>query len=175
MQAVELLSETQQARLEAARKCMFIARRLGGMVQSGRASLGDANPDASGWFMTELVEVYPKFFPEPGFQVIIEELEHGTERSAQACFLFLGVFTNTFGSSAQYTEGFKQLYAQAAKSDDGRTQLRKLDKLLEMQILRASQAAKTSSTADFNYFKHGPEFHCGRRRASENRGAKRAR
>ncbi|MDX1929374.1 MAG: serine/threonine-protein kinase [Pirellulaceae bacterium] len=155
MQAVELLAETEQARFEAARKCMFIARRLGGMVQSGRASLGNANPDASGWFMTELVEVFPKFLPEPGFEVIVEELDHGTERSAQACFLFLSMFPYHFGQSAEPASGFKQLYADMAKSDTGRDQLRKLDKLLEMQIVRASQAAKSPSTVDFNFFEHG--------------------
>ncbi len=157
MQAVELLAETEQARLEAARKCMLIARRLGGLVQSGRGTAANANPDASGWFMTEFIEVFPKFLPEPGFQVLVEELEHGTERSAQTCFLFLSSFSNTFGQSAP-SSGLKLYFKQLAASEAGRDQLIKLDKLLEKQILRASQATKspnTPNTVDFNSFEFG--------------------
>lgn len=153
MQAVSLLAETEQARLEAARKCMLIARRLGGFIQSGRPSALNglnSNPDSSGWFMTELVDIYPKFFPQPGLQVIIEELEHGNERSAQACMLFLSMFANSYGTVNSSALGLSQYYAEMSKTESGRAQLRKLEKLLEAKIERSTQA-KESSTGDLAF------------------------
>jgi len=150
MQAVSLLAETEQERLEAARKCMFIARRLGGIVMTGRPDANNANPFVSGWFMTELVDIYPKFFPEPGLQVIIEELEHGTERSAQTCFLFLSAFstdeTNVFIAMPSNS---LQVYTEMARSDSGRAQLRKLEKLLKTEIVRSKQATETAEPTDY--------------------------
>lgn len=161
MQAVSTLAENDEDRLDAARQCMQVARRLGGIILTGRPSGMNGSPDASGWFMTELNEIYPTFFPEPGLQVIIEELQHGTERSAQACFLFLSSYSFEFGNQGMSNDiafSLREHYAEMAKSDAGRAQLRKLDSLLEKIILRARNLNSGVKASDMSNIAIGNRY-----------------
>jgi serine/threonine protein kinase len=90
MQALKLLAETDAEKATAARLCLLPARQWGGIVMSNRPQpQSRVAPNHSDWFMTELTEIFPSFLPEPGITAIIEELENGNKRSAQACLLLV--------------------------------------------------------------------------------------
>ncbi len=94
LQAVTILAETKEEKLAAARRMLVPARRLGGIVISGRPDPANPAhwnqaPNLSGWFMTDLWEWYPKLFPDAGLRAIVEELENGTRESAMACLMML--------------------------------------------------------------------------------------
>ena len=105
MHAVKLLAESDAQKAAAARKCLLPARQLGGFTMGSRPTEGHASNNASGWFMTELVDSFSSFFPEPGFTAVIEELEQGNELSAQSCSVLLACFqqgTVNYGARTNY-------------------------------------------------------------------------
>ena len=135
MQAVKLLAESDAQKADAARKCLFPARQLGGIAMGNRPTDGRVPSDSSEWFMTELADSFCTFFPEPGLSAVIEELEAGNVQSAQACTLLLACFqqgTVNYGSSTNVM--LEDCLAELASSNDGRTLMKRLDAALEKRI-----------------------------------------
>ena len=128
MQAVAWLADTQGDKLAAAKRVLEPARRLGGYITSNRPRLG-FTPDASGWYMTELLDHYHHFLPAPGLEAIIGELDSGTVRSAQACLKILELYGHhTFGSSLgpNVERHLAEHLQTLAQTEDGSRQLKRL-------------------------------------------------
>lgn len=135
MHAVKLLAETDAARTDAARKCLLPARQLGGFIMTGRPKEGRGTDNPSGWFMTELADNFATFFPEPGFSVIIDEMEVGNERSVQACQVLLGTFehgTSNYGAQNNYM--LVDYLSELSRSAEGRTKLQRLGDAIAKRI-----------------------------------------
>ncbi|AMV33430.1 Serine/threonine-protein kinase PrkC [Pirellula sp. SH-Sr6A] len=128
MQALQRLAETDAEKATAARLCLLPARQLGGLVISGRPQSG-VPAHHSGWFMTELADVYGGFLPEPGLTAMIEEFETGNKQSVSACFLLLGRFESEAvgqpGTRVQWT--FPEFVQELVKTQDGREKAKRLE------------------------------------------------
>lgn len=81
MKAVELLTRDKErwVRVDAAQKTMKRARQLGGMILGG-----ESDPNPSHAFMSHFLSAFANYLPDPGLEVIFEELQNGTAKSKMA-------------------------------------------------------------------------------------------
>ncbi|WP_197454175.1 serine/threonine protein kinase [Stieleria varia] len=78
MEAVEVLTRGSDRRTDAARDTLKLTRRLGGMTSSGTGrGFGSSDADPSSRFMGFFLEVYPHYLPDPGFDLLANELNEG--------------------------------------------------------------------------------------------------
>lgn len=132
MQALQLLAETDAEKAAAAKLCLIPARQWGGIVMSNRPqNESGASTNQSGWFMTELTEIFPGFLPEPGITAIIEELENGNKKSAAACSLLLACFVHAESSTAARLDDY---LLEQVKSPNGLEKVKRLDNALRASI-----------------------------------------
>lgn len=135
MQALKLLAETDAEKATAARLCLLPARQWGGIVRSKRPQPQSGfAPNQSGWFMTELTEIFPSFLPEPGITAIIEELENGNQRSAEACTLLLLFLVHGTANDASIEERLEDYLMVQVKNQQGLDKVSRLDKALRESI-----------------------------------------
>lgn len=135
MQALKLLAETDAEKATAARLCLLPARQWGGIVMSNRPRpQSGVAPNQSGWFMTELTEIFPSFLPEPGITAIIEELENGNKRSAEACTLLLLILVHGTANGAIIEERLEDYLMVQVKNQQGLEKVSRLDKALRESI-----------------------------------------
>ena len=96
--AVEVLTRDTDSRAAAAADTMVVARRLGGFSSSPPMTSGPAagNSTPSQIFMHFLLKSFPKYFPEPGFDVVAHELSEnvGNKQSHLASIWLLRDFVH---------------------------------------------------------------------------------
>lgn len=129
MQAVSMLAESEEDKLVAAKQCLLPARELGGFVVGNR----EDKSNSSARFMVELLEWYPRFYPDAGFEAIADEVEMGTPQSFEACVFLLTILTSrSWAQSAEETN--LEYFKVVAKSQTGRELLERLDRGLATRI-----------------------------------------
>lgn len=144
MHAVQMLADTDDQKAAAARRCLLAARQLGGFTMSNRPAAGLGSNDPSGWFMTELTDSYTTYFPEPGFGAIIEELEQGNERSAQACVLLLALFQQgSQFSAANFSGSFDEHLETLMRTLEGRSKVLRLSDAIAKHVDKMSLQSQT--------------------------------
>ncbi|MGB7343070.1 MAG: serine/threonine-protein kinase [Pirellulaceae bacterium] len=109
MDAVERLSRESEGvvdsvqRREAANLTVMRARELGGIVLGGfgedRNAIDTVSP--SHRFMSYFVEVFPKYFAQPGLEVVHNELKDGNAKSYAAVLMAFRNYTSGVSDSAE--------------------------------------------------------------------------
>ncbi|OYP34903.1 serine/threonine protein kinase [Rhodopirellula sp. MGV] len=108
MEAVERLSRNQDAskRLEAGKAIAKLSRMYGGLTAGGF--------DPSGKFMNEFPSRFVKFFPDPGYEIALDELKNGNENS---CIAVSWTLSNHFQDNSANTDDI---------DDERKTSLRRI-------------------------------------------------
>jgi|GEM_PF-3452505 len=151
MNACKLLAETDTQKAIAAKRYLFLARQFGGFKKSFRPAIERASEEPSSWFMAELTESFSNFMPEPGLHAIIEELETGNERSAQACAFLLGLYhigdtDRDYRRTRNINYKFPVYLDQLKASEEGRARILRMSNALAKRI---DQMGSQASQLDF--------------------------
>ncbi|MDZ4849285.1 MAG: serine/threonine-protein kinase [Pirellulaceae bacterium] len=162
MRAVSILADSHDEKLTAAKACLVAARKYGGYtVGNSKLTIGQAPTaaDYSQYFMRDLAESFPRFYPVAGFEAIVQELQEKSIPSSTACVFLLGRSIYSFGQRA---DAVGPLYFDKLnQSEKGRALLRQadqglhdaidqFDRILSERISKASFSPEIRSTAIYD-------------------------
>ena len=105
LRAVSVLSKDVEGKQAAAIATIKLARKLGGLTSSHTHGFGIGGYDpASLQYMEDLLEFFPKYLPEPGLEVLANELKEGTPKSQMATLWLISNFLSGIVGDTTYSE-----------------------------------------------------------------------
>ena len=136
--AIEILAVSPEQHYLAASETLELTRKWGGIVADRGSMFGiredNPNVDPSEYYMATIVDIFPKYMPSPGLELLSKELELQDPESRAAVVLLLKTYVDGIYDFAQYLDKRAlareeiQIIANAADSEPYSINL--LEKLL---------------------------------------------
>lgn len=139
--ALPRLATTAEERRTAARSLLLATRHLGGITSANPAPIINSNSygfgqptgsdaEQSNYFMHVFNQSFPRLMPDPGLELIVDELKQKNSRSTLACIFVLQTYVgNSFEGYPLMT---RDRFESLLKDAEGKTLLEKLDQALKI-------------------------------------------